>query len=253
MSEEWPLALMTGRLRDQWHTMTRTGKAARLFAHIPEPVVSLHPDDAGAIEPGGFAAVESRWGSGMFRARLDPGMRPGAVFVPMHWTARFCRAARSNAAISPAADPISGQAELKHTPVRVRAWAPAWHGFTLGPVALGQDAAAWCAAIPVGPGLFRHELAGEGAGEADRHDHDGERLPPGSAVEGAAAEREPRDDEHRERRPGDERRGRRVVERDDDPGDRAHDEHREVPPAGLLRCVVRKRGHLSGPSAPSGR
>ncbi len=182
VSDEWPLALMTGRLRDQWHTMTRTGKTARLFAHSPEPVVSLHPDDADTVEAGGFAVVESEWGSGVFRARLDPGMRRGAVFVPMHWTARFCRAARSNAAISPAADPVSGQAELKHTPVRVRPWAPAWHGFTLGHVALGQDAAAWCAAIPVGPGLFRHEVAGEGSAEAAyaalvaRHDGPGAWL-----------------------------------------------------------------------------
>ncbi len=166
VSEDWPLALMTGRLRDQWHTMTRTGKAPRLFAHAPEPVVSLHPLDAGSIVEGGFAVVESAWGRGVFRARLDPGMRRGAVFVPMHWTDRFCRAARANAAVNPAADPVSGQPEFKHTPVCVRPWTPAWHGFALGRVPLGQDVAAWCAAVPAGAGLWRHELASEGPAEA---------------------------------------------------------------------------------------
>ncbi len=160
-TDEWPLVLMTGRIRDQWHTMTRTGKAARLLAHIPEPVLSVHPDDAAGMADGGLAEVSSAWGSAVLRLRHDPGLRRGTAFAPMHWTARFCPAARVNTTVNPAVDPYSGQPELKHTPVRVRAWTAAWHGFVLARDNLGTDLAPWCAVLPVGEGVWRHEIAGD--------------------------------------------------------------------------------------------
>ena len=159
-----PFALMTGRVRDQWHTMTRTGKTPRLFQHIPEPVLSIHPDDAGAMPHGSLAEVRSEWGSAVFRVAHDPGLRRDTVFAPMHWTSRFCAAAGVNASVNPAVDPISGQPELKHTPVSVAAWPARWHGFVLSRRDLGGDLAGWCATIP-GMHAWRHELGGLDAPE----------------------------------------------------------------------------------------
>lgn len=156
----FPLRLLTGRLRDQWHTMTRTGPVPRLMAHVPEPVVTLHPADAGALEEGGLAAVESRWGRAVLRVRLDAGQARGMVFAPMHWTDRFAARARVNAAVNPAVDPVSGQPELKHTPVRVVPAPMAWHGFLLARDTLGAGLATWSALVPAAEGVWRHELAG---------------------------------------------------------------------------------------------
>ncbi len=162
VSETWPLVLITGRIRDQWHTMTRTGKAARLFRHIPEPVLSVHPDDLPELIDGDLAVVESAWGAGTLRMRHDRGLRRGTVFAPMHWTAEFCAAGRVNSAVNPAADPVSGQPEFKHTPVRVRRAAMDWHGFALARRSLGPKAAPWCAVIPLEGRVWRHEMAGLG-------------------------------------------------------------------------------------------
>jgi assimilatory nitrate reductase catalytic subunit len=163
-SPQFPLALMTGRVRDQWHTMTRTGKAARLFRHIGEPFLLVHPDDAAGLAEGGLALVESAWGQGVLRVRLDYGMRRGAVFAPMHWTAQFCAAGRVNGAVNPAVDPVSGQPEFKHTPVRIGLARMGWHGFVLARRRL-DIAASWSATIPLDGGVWRHELAGQGAPE----------------------------------------------------------------------------------------
>ena len=159
-SEAYPLALLTGRLRDQWHTMTRTGPVPRLMAHAPEPVAAAHPDDARGLADGTLARIESPWGGATLRLRHDPGMARGTVFVPMHWTSRFAPAARINASVNPAVDPVSGQPELKHTPIRLAPAPMAWHGFLLARRSLGAELAGWTALVPSGPGLTRHELAG---------------------------------------------------------------------------------------------
>lgn len=161
VSADWPLALITGRLRDQWHTMTRTGKAARLFRHIPEPELSIHPDDRPDLLDGDLAVVESAWGSGTLRVRHDRGLRRGTVFAPMHWTLEFCGGGRVNSAVNPATDRVSGQPEFKHTPVRVTRAAMDWHGFALARHRL-TPAVAWHAAIPLDDGVWRYELAGTG-------------------------------------------------------------------------------------------
>ena len=162
VSPDWPAVLITGRLRDQWHTMTRTGKTARLFRHTPEPELSIHPDDYPALRHGDLAVVESAWGSGSLRVRHDRGLRRGTVFAPMHWTAEFCPAGRVNTAVNPAFDPVSGQPEFKHTPVRVRQAVMDWHGFALSRQTLGPDTAEWCAVIPLEGAVWRYEMAGRG-------------------------------------------------------------------------------------------
>lgn len=165
VSGDYPLVLNTGRIRDQWHTMTRTGKSVRLHGHLPEPFLAIHPDDAGEIADGDLAIVQAPSGRAVLRARIDPGQRPGSVFAPMHWTDRFSPAGRINPAVNAFVDPISGQPELKHTPVRIARFAARWHGFLVMRAALPADIADWCAVFPTGT-AWRHEIAGTDAPEA---------------------------------------------------------------------------------------
>jgi assimilatory nitrate reductase catalytic subunit len=160
-SSAYPLILLTGRVRDQWHTMTRTGKSPRLMTHQPEPLLSIHPLDAGDIADGGLARVTSTLGDSVMRVRHDEGIRRGSVFAPMHWTSRFCATGRVNQAVSANPDPLSGQPELKHTPVAVTAFAAGWHGFVLARQGY-SGLASYEALVPLGP-VWRHELAGEGS------------------------------------------------------------------------------------------
>ena len=162
----YPLVLLTGRVRDQWHTMTRTGKAARLLAHTPEPFLAVHPDDAAGIADGALAVIEAGTGKAALRLRHDAGLRRGNVFAPMHWTARFAPGGRINPAVNAEVDPISGQPELKHTPVRLVRFQAAWHGFLLARHDLGTDLADWTALLPAAETVWRHELAGSDAPEA---------------------------------------------------------------------------------------
>ncbi|MBI3517525.1 MAG: molybdopterin-dependent oxidoreductase [Proteobacteria bacterium] len=131
--DEWPLVLNTGRLRDQWHTMTRTGRVARLLAHRREPLLEVHPADAArhCLVDGGLARVASRHGATVMPVCLSPEQRPGEVFAPMHWTDRFTSAGPIDRVVGAATDPVSGQPELKATPVRVTPVVPRWHGLLM--------------------------------------------------------------------------------------------------------------------------
>jgi assimilatory nitrate reductase catalytic subunit len=128
-----PLVLNTGRVRDQWHTMTRTGNVVRLMTHQPEPLLDIHPADAEWLEvrPGGFARVESAHGTAVLRIRTTSEQRRGEVFAPMHWTDRFSAAGPIARLVSAETDPLSGQPELKGTPVTVTPVAALWHGLLL--------------------------------------------------------------------------------------------------------------------------
>ena len=160
VSAAYPLILLTGRVRDQWHTMTRTAKSPRLMTHRPEPFLSIHPDDARNLEEGGLARIRSAHGKAVLRVRLDAGQRRGCVFAPMHWTSRFCAAARVNRSVNAHPDPISGQPELKHTPVRVEAFVAGWHACLLSRHAVAMEAP-YHARTPLGS-AWRHEMAGDG-------------------------------------------------------------------------------------------
>ncbi|WP_421997400.1 molybdopterin-dependent oxidoreductase [Reyranella sp.] len=130
---DFPLRLNTGRVRDQWHTMTRTAKSPRLAGHRPEPTLDLSPGDAArrALQDGDIAELVSSWGRAVLRVRVSDSVRDGEAFAPMHWTAQLSRAGRINAVVNPAVDPVSGQPELKHTPVEIRRLQVRWHGTIL--------------------------------------------------------------------------------------------------------------------------
>jgi assimilatory nitrate reductase catalytic subunit len=162
---DFPLVLLTGRIRDQWHTMTRTGKTARLLAHQPEPLLSVHPDDAASLNDGSLVTITAATGNAVLRVRHDPGLRRGEVFAPMHWTDRFCPAGRINPVVNAAVDPVSFQPELKHTPVRLDPFPAQWHGFLLARHNCGTSLADYVAVLPANENIWRHELAGIGPAE----------------------------------------------------------------------------------------
>ncbi len=128
-----PLILNTGRVRDQWHTMTRTGRLPRLMAHEREPVLDVHPADAErfGLDAGGLVRIESPHGATVLPVRLSTDVRVGEIFAPIHWTDRFTSAGPIDALVGAATDPVSGQPELKATPVRIAPVAPQWHGLLL--------------------------------------------------------------------------------------------------------------------------
>ncbi len=120
-STDWPFVLNTGRVRDQWHTMTRTGLSPRLAVHVSEPFVEMHPRDAMALglEQAMLARVETVHGIAVLRVMLSEGQQPGSLFAPIHWSAENSSAGRACALVQPDTDPWSGQPEAKATPARV--------------------------------------------------------------------------------------------------------------------------------------
>jgi assimilatory nitrate reductase catalytic subunit len=120
----YPLALTTGRLRDQWHAMSRSGTVAHAYAHAPEPCVELNAADLlrHRLADGELVRLDSRRGSVHLIARASEAVRAGQAFVAMHWGARFLGGAASrgvNTLTIAALDPSSKQPELKHAAVRV--------------------------------------------------------------------------------------------------------------------------------------
>ncbi|MCU1748759.1 nitrate reductase [Pseudomonas sp. 6D_7.1_Bac1] len=128
----FPLTLITGRLRDQWHGMSRTGTAAQLFGHVSEALLSLHPDELRRyrLQSGGLVNLKSRRGSLIVAVDSDDSVRPGQAFLPMHWGDRFLKGG-VNAVTQPAFDPLSKQPELKHSGVRIEPVKLPWHLFAL--------------------------------------------------------------------------------------------------------------------------
>ncbi|WP_018872355.1 nitrate reductase [Thioalkalivibrio sp. ALJ16] len=163
VAADYPLRLNTGRIRDQWHSMTRTASTPRLSAHQPEPFVEIHPVDAGLfrLQPGDLAEVTSRHGRLLARVQTSREQRPGSVFVPMHWSRPIARLARVDALVPAHVDPVSGQPAFKHTAVAVRPAALDWHGFVLSrePITTPESDYAVTAR---GPRHLRTELAGRG-------------------------------------------------------------------------------------------
>ncbi|WP_454766631.1 molybdopterin-dependent oxidoreductase [Cupriavidus campinensis] len=162
--DDFPLILNTGRVRDHWHTMTRTGKAARLSDHLPEPFVDMHPQDAllCGVGEGKLARITSQWGAMVARVRHGGGIPRGSVFVPIHWNGQFSSDARVGALVNPVVDPVSGEPEFKHTPVRVEEFRVSWHGFVLSRAALPADALTYWTRIQ-GKQFQRYEFAGREA------------------------------------------------------------------------------------------
>ncbi|GAB6046884.1 nitrate reductase [Methyloparacoccus murrellii] len=160
LSAGLPLSLNTGRVRDQWHTMTRTGKSPRLSQHAPEPCAELHPDTAArhGIANDSLVRLETAHGVAIARARVSADTPPDSVFMPMHWSFRNASAGLVNALVNPLVDPVSGEPESKHTPLRIKPWRPLWQGFLLTRQAVPLPSVAY-AVRAIGRHHWRHELA----------------------------------------------------------------------------------------------
>jgi len=120
--EDFPFILTTGRIRDQWHTMTKTGKVSKLTQHSPQAFLELHPHDAAALSvaEGDLVTVTSRRGEVRVAARLSAAGRPAVVFLPMHWGKQLgSDLNRANNVTSGALDPISKEPDLKFCAVQV--------------------------------------------------------------------------------------------------------------------------------------
>ncbi len=145
----YPFHLNTGRLRDQWHGMSRSGAVARLFGHEEEALAHLHPAD---LERRGFSAGEllrlsSRRGETVLRAAADDTLRPGQVFVPMHWGRSHLNSAGANELTLSDFDPHSKQPELKHAAVRIERAALTWRALVARSESHAGDAVAWKARL----------------------------------------------------------------------------------------------------------
>jgi assimilatory nitrate reductase catalytic subunit len=125
----YPFSLTTGRLRDQWHGMSRTGTLGRLFGHVPEPVVQMHPQDLArrGLRAGELAHVTSRRGSIVLPVQASPELAPSQAFIAMHWGSEFLGGVSStdealagvNTLTTSAYCPASRQPELKHAAVKI--------------------------------------------------------------------------------------------------------------------------------------
>ncbi|MBZ9680576.1 molybdopterin-dependent oxidoreductase [Mesorhizobium sp. CO1-1-2] len=140
----FPLVLNTGRIRDHWHTMTRTGKSPRLSQHIAEPFVEIHPEDAQrhGIGDADIARVSTPRGEVLVRVLVTTRQRPGSLFAPMHWTDQFAARGRLDTLTASLADPVSGQPALKHVAARIEKFTAGAFGFAVTrkrPVTMAAD------------------------------------------------------------------------------------------------------------------
>jgi len=153
-SVDFPLRLNTGRVRDQWHTMTRTGMSPRLGLHLPEPFVEVHPADAEVwgLHDGGFARVTTAHGGCTLKVVISEGQQQGSLFAPIHWSGETASGARVGELVAPETDLYSGQPEAKATPAAIAPVDFALRGFALTRdiVALPPDT--WWTRVAVGGG-----------------------------------------------------------------------------------------------------
>jgi assimilatory nitrate reductase catalytic subunit len=161
---EWPLNLNTGRYRDQWHTMTRTGLSPKLARHRQEPLVDVHPADAQAagIRDGDLARVSTGNGSSVFRVAITENQRRGEIFTPIHWTDQQSTGGRTGLLPWPLTDSISGQPGFKATPARIEPQLVDWRGFLIvRDTPSKKPECLWATRVTVVRGTL-YELAGIG-------------------------------------------------------------------------------------------
>ena len=155
-----PFRMNTGRIRDQWHTMTRSAKSPRLSQHLAEPFVEVHPKDAARLGIGeaDLVTVSNGLGRCILRALITDAVQPGQIFAPMHWTDETASAARIDVLVPGTVDPISGQPESKSAAVAAELFAARWFGFAVSAAPLQPTSEYWARArVQSG---WRAELAG---------------------------------------------------------------------------------------------
>lgn len=120
LSKDYPLILTTGRIRDQWHTMTRTGKVAKLRQHLDTPYVEIHPEDGAEhdLSTGDTVTIYNDRGAVHARAEITDTVKRGVVFLPMHWGKSLQKGdARANLLTGTLVDPRSKEPDFKFSAV----------------------------------------------------------------------------------------------------------------------------------------
>ena len=159
---DYPLLLNTGRVRDHWHTMTRTALSPRLSQHIDEPCLEVHPDDAeeyGLVDKA-ICKVSTAFGSVLIRVLLIPGVGKGNLFMPMHWTRQNSKTGHCGVLVKPAVDPWSKQPGCKHTPASIKAVSLKKQAVLLSRQKQSFDHFDYATEVKFQQG-FRYELAGQ--------------------------------------------------------------------------------------------
>lgn len=155
-----PFLLNTGRARDHWHTMTRTGLSPRLSRHLAEPYLEIHPQDAQTLDlkPADLAEISNQHGTAVLRVLVTDRARRGHPFAPIHWTGETAPSGRVDALVPALTDPVSGQPAFKSAPVTIRPFAPAWYGYAVSTHTMNPQCEYWSrATLPHG---HQAELAG---------------------------------------------------------------------------------------------
>jgi assimilatory nitrate reductase catalytic subunit len=151
----FPFRLNTGRVRDQWHTMTRSGLSPRLGAHLAEPFVEVHPRDAQTLglTDGGFAEVSTAHGACTVKVLVSDHQQPGLLFMPIHWSDETASSARVGDLVSARTDPYSGQPEAKATPAAIAPVSFDYAGIARARTPLVLPPGTWWARVAVADGL----------------------------------------------------------------------------------------------------
>ena len=160
VSDAYPFRLNTGRVRDHWHTMTRTGLSPRLSRHLAEPFLEIHPSDASRLElaPATLAEVSSPHGRAILRVLVTERVAPGHPFAPIHWTRETASCGRIDVLVPAAVDPVSGQPGSKSAAVAIQPFKAAWYGYAISTHPIKPACDYWASAtLPSG---YQVELAG---------------------------------------------------------------------------------------------
>ena len=162
---DYPLIMNSGRIRDHWHTMTRTGKSPRLSTHIEEPYVEIHPADAirYGIDHQALIEISSQFGRCRVKATVSPDQQSGTLFMPIHWSDSNSSQAKVSNLMSQQRDPLSGQPESKLVPVSVKPVKSLWQGVLFSRTKLNLQsvpAIQYHCEIPFSGG-YRYEVSGD--------------------------------------------------------------------------------------------
>ncbi|WP_368186897.1 molybdopterin-dependent oxidoreductase [Aestuariibius sp. HNIBRBA575] len=160
-SAKYPYRLNTGRIRDQWHTMTRSAKSPRLSAHLAEPFLELHPKDATdlGLSPSDIVRLNSPTGTALLRVLISDAVSPGNPFAPIHWTGETAPSGRIDDLVTANVDPFSGQPDSKASVVSVEKFHANWYGYAITTQTPNPNTAYWAKARVAGG--WRLELAAD--------------------------------------------------------------------------------------------
>jgi assimilatory nitrate reductase catalytic subunit len=139
------VVMNSGRIRDQWHTMTRTGRVAKLMTHSDEPYISVNPKDAKRfqLKDNQLAVLSNLDAEFIGRVYITIDQRIGEVFAPIHWNGNFSASARVSALVNPITDSICGQPEYKHSPVNIKPFSSVWSGYLISSKTVNCPTSYW--------------------------------------------------------------------------------------------------------------